>query len=244
MATEGNSTSLAPFQMPGARRILEVSPTATGIERLVEAVERAVVEDPWQVFDLSKSLIETVCKTILEDRGQTPDSKMNCQQLVAATAGVIPLAPTDHTDKAAIQDSSRKMIGGMNSMIQGLCEIRNRESSASHGRDAYMDGLGQLHAEGVARTTDSLISFLYLAHKETSKSSPGHRIHFEDHTDFNEHIDDLNEMIRIFDLKYRPSDVLFRLDIEAYRDKHEMYMIAVADEEANDESVGEPGGDS
>lgn len=242
MATVSTDTTIATFQMSGARRILEMSPAASGIERLVRAVERAVVDDPWQVFDLSKSLIETVCKTILEDRGQSPGAKMDCPQLVKTAALLVPLAPTGHTDEAGIRRSSTKMIAGMNSTIQGLCEIRNRESSASHGRDAYLDGLARLHAEVVARTTDSLISFLYLAHKESSKMSPGHRIYYDDHHEFNESIDDTHDLVRIFDLTYTPSDVLFHIDNQAYKDKLKEYSGAVID--WDDVPETEAGGDS
>jgi len=35
---------------------------------------------------------------------------------------------------------------------------------------------------------------------------------------FNDYVDELHEQVRIFDLTYRPSEVLFHVDREAYRD--------------------------
>lgn len=241
MAAVSTDTTIAPFQMAGARRMLEVAPSATGIERLTNAIERAVVDDPWQVFDLSKSLIETVCKTILRDRGQEADLRVDGPQLVKITARIVPLARSEHENAAAIDRSSQQMISGMCAMIQGICEIRNKEPGASHGRDAYIAGLGRLHAEAVARTTDSLVSFLYLAHKKDSMARPGDRIHYDDHDEFNEYLDEMNDMVEILDLTYAPSDVLFGIDKPAYKDKLTLYLSDIAEETAD---AVESGGDS
>ena len=38
------------------------------IEEHVEGIERAVVENPGLAFDLAKTLIESTCRTVLEER--------------------------------------------------------------------------------------------------------------------------------------------------------------------------------
>jgi hypothetical protein len=41
---------------------------------------------------------------------------------------------------------------------------------------------------------------------------------YEKNTTFNTYVDDLHEVISIFESEYQPSDVLFSVDLEAYRD--------------------------
>ncbi|MFN3626064.1 MAG: hypothetical protein ACK4TP_18675, partial [Hyphomicrobium sp.] len=56
-----------PFTMHGAREAM-----ANGlahIEEQVSALERAVIENPGLAFDLAKTLIESLCRRVLDDRG-------------------------------------------------------------------------------------------------------------------------------------------------------------------------------
>ena len=48
---------------------------ALHLEQQIKAIEQAVRDAPNLAFDLSRSLVETVCKTILTDRGAVPPSK-------------------------------------------------------------------------------------------------------------------------------------------------------------------------
>jgi len=41
---------------------------------------------------------------------------------------------------------------------------------------------------------------------------------FDDNEAFNSYVDEANAAVRIFDLEYRPSEVLFNCDQQAYRD--------------------------
>ena len=52
--------------------------------------------------------------------------------------------------------------------------------------------------------------------------------------DFNEWIDEQNQIVRIFTLEYKPSEVLFGIDQEAYRD-------LLTDYEAKDDTEDQTG---
>jgi len=51
-----------PFIMHGAREILEYSAGGVHIEQQVKALETALAESPNLAFDLSRSLVECVCR--------------------------------------------------------------------------------------------------------------------------------------------------------------------------------------
>jgi len=61
------------FQMIGMRTALLEGPNVESIVQQIEALEESLERVPDFAFDLSKTLVETVCKTILEDLGQAAD---------------------------------------------------------------------------------------------------------------------------------------------------------------------------
>ena len=101
--------------------------------------------------------------------------------------------------------------------VQGLCEFRNSYGMASHGRDAFSARLDLRQATLAAQAADTIVSFLYRIHRDALSQNPGARIYYEDHADFNEAFDNDNGTIRVSDLGLRPSEVLFKGDLEAYK---------------------------
>jgi hypothetical protein len=68
-----------------------------------------------------------------------------------------------------------------------------------------------------AQAADTIVGFLYRVHRQdrTPQSSP--RALYEAHTAFNESVDESQGSIRIFDVEFRPSEVLFQMEPETYR---------------------------
>jgi len=204
------------FRLQGVREIISIYPEAVRLERHIKALERALAENPSLAFDLAKSLIETICKTILKDRGVEVGSRLDAQQLVRETLRVLQLLPNNYPDSSNIAESLRKTIRGLQTTIQGLCELRNREGM-SHGQDAFSPMLETIHAILAAQAADTIASFLFKIHKSYTETDID-RIYYQDYKEFNQYIDENNELIRIFNLKYLPSEVLFYTDEKAYRD--------------------------
>ena len=88
---------------------------------------------------------------------------------------------------------------------------------ASHGRDAFSARLDLRQATLAAQAADTIVSFLYRIHRDALMQTPGTRVYYEDHADFNEAFDRDNETIRLGELALLPSRVLFHADIEAYK---------------------------
>ena len=79
-----------------------------------------------------------------------------------------------------------------------------------------MEGIQALLA---AQAADAIIGFLYRVHAADLARPISPRFDFDTNPNFNEWIDEQNEMVQILDLPpYRPSEVLFNVDQEAYRD--------------------------
>lgn len=204
------------FVMAGAREV--VGGSATHLLRQIATLEGAIVDTPALAFDLAKSLVESVCKTILADRGQEIDHTLDMPKLFRETLRYLQILPDSHAGDAPIADSLKKTMGGLQSIVAGLCELRNREGLASHGRDGYSRSLESVQAQFAARSADALIHYLLNAHRNYPNQSPKRRVQYHDNTGFNGYLDESNEKVVISGFEYLPSYVLFNVDDEAYKD--------------------------
>ena len=76
-----------------------------------------------------------------------------------------------------------------------------------------------IHATLAAQAADAIVGFLYSVHRQDLVKSRTPRLEYGDHADFNEWIDDQCAPVQILSLPpYRPSEALFYVDQEAYRD--------------------------
>ena len=158
-------SSTSRFQMVGARSAILEGPITEPIEQQIEAIENALESIPDFAFDLSKTLVESVCKTVLADIGQPADPNWNAPKLLKETANRLNLLPRNHPDPAKASESVEKTIRGMIQTIQGLCELRNNYGMASHGRDAFAARLELRQATLAAQAADTIVSFLYRIHR-------------------------------------------------------------------------------
>lgn len=211
------ATVQSPFQMVGIRAAVLDGPITEAIEQQIHAIENAMDSVPDFAFDLSKTLVESVCKTVLADIGQPADPNWDAPKLLRETTNCFTLLPPNHPDPAKARDSVEKTIRGLLQTIQGLCELRRGYGMASHGRDSLSARLDIRQATLAAQAADTIVSFLYRIHRDALSRAPGARVYYEDHTDFNEALDRDNEPIRLGQVVLLPSRVLFHTDAEAYK---------------------------
>jgi hypothetical protein len=217
---DGNeSTLVRNFQMDGARAILAASPAALHLQQQILAIEKAVSETPALAIDLAKTLVETVCKTILTDLNVAFTSNEDCHALMRQTLLQMRLFPDGHLRPAEIQGQLTKLTNNLISAVQCLSEIRNREGLASHGRDAFASSLDNLQAEFAARSADAVVRFMWAAHTAYTRAATKARMRYEEMDGFNDWIDNVvnDEPLLILNNVYKPSEVLFKVDFDAYR---------------------------
>ena len=206
-----------PFQMVGARALMLDGTIAEAIEQQIYAIENALAKVPDFAFDLSKTLVESVCKTVLADIGQPADRNWNAPKLLKETTKHLALLPRDHPHPVKARESIEKTIRGLHQTIHGLCELRNRYGMASHGRDGFSARLDVRQATLAAQAADTIVSFLYRIHRDALMKTPGERVYYADHADFNDAFDRDNEPIQLGGVILVPSRVLFYGDREAYK---------------------------
>ena len=208
-------TTNRSFVMQGTRDVM--SSGFAHMEQQVAAVEQAVQENPGLAFDLSRSLIEGACCTILTERGIPFDPRDDLPQLYRMVVQNIPLLPVGESQAVDVRRSLQKTLNGLNTSIQGICELRNQCGFASHGSSGSRPTLEWVQAWMAAETADTVVSFLYRIHRQDRTPTSSAETSYDEHPDFNELIDGSHGMLRILDAEFRPSEVLFQMEPETYR---------------------------
>lgn len=121
--------------------------------------------DPEGAITSARTLIETVCKHILDDMGVKYDDTVDLPKLYKKTADILNLAPSQHTAEVF-----KQILGSCTAIIEGLGTLRNRLSDA-HGKGKMGVKPAPRHAELAVNLSGALASYLlatWEARKETS----------------------------------------------------------------------------
>lgn len=124
----------------------------------LEAIGRDIKTDPAGAISSAKDLVETMCKLILDKRGVTygKDDLPVLYKKVSVDLGLDRRAVPDHVKGS---EAAAKTLGGLNSSVQGLSELRN-QLGRGHGRTTASPAL-ERHARLAFNTAVTLTEFLY-----------------------------------------------------------------------------------
>jgi hypothetical protein len=84
-------------------------------------------DDPEGAITLARSLLESVCKHILDDLGEDYPDDADMPKLYHLISKQLKLAPSQHAEEAF-----KRILGGCSSVVEGLGTLRNRVGDA-HG---------------------------------------------------------------------------------------------------------------
>lgn len=203
------------FRMYNARVAMVAG--LTHIEEQVRAIELAVTENPNLTFDLAKTVVESTCKTILKERKIAFDANDNLPKLFKTVVMSLPMLPVAASAEIEARRSLAQTMNGLHTALHGVCELRNLHGFASHGKEESRPPMGSIQALLAAQTADTIIGFFHRLHLQDRTQPSFPRLAYDDNVEFNDYVDEANEAVRIFDLSYQPSEVLFNVDLEAYR---------------------------
>ena len=140
------------------------------MERLVARLTRATAAaDPALMVGTAKDLVESVCKTVLEDAG-IAHANMPLPRLVRKAAGVLSLLPEDIPDQAKGKDTIRKVLNSLTQIVNGISELRNLYGTG-HGRHGRVSrAVTTRHARLVVGAASTVAIFLLDTQSERSAS--------------------------------------------------------------------------
>jgi hypothetical protein len=119
-----------------------------------KALERRK-SDPEGAITAARTLLETVCKHILDERGvKYEDKKIELPQLYYMVSNELNLSPSKHTEEVF-----KQILGGCSSIVNGLGTLRNRLGDA-HGQGKNPVHPAARHAELAVNLAGSVAIFL------------------------------------------------------------------------------------
>jgi hypothetical protein len=139
---------------------LSGSQVAQQIRRMREAIER----DPELAIGTAKEFLESLCKTILAERGVTVAKNEDFPALVKLTVKSLPIVPQGIADQAHVEKTVTILLNNLASVGHQLAEIRN-QFGTGHGKANDHVGLLKSHARLAVGSAATLGVFLYECHE-------------------------------------------------------------------------------
>ncbi len=154
----------------GAARAMAESIDADYVARQINRLESAIDQDPELAIGTGKEFVETICKTILDERKEPYDRTLEFPRLVRATIHALQLVPDDVPGHAKTSETLRHLLGRLAAISNDLAEQRN-QMGTGHGRHAAAKGPRQRHARLAVASAVALALFLFETHTEKSEPS-------------------------------------------------------------------------
>lgn len=109
--------------------------------------------DPEGAITAARTLLETVCKHILDEGGPSYEGD-DLPALYAKTATLLKIAPSQHTEQAF-----KRILGGATSVVEGLGSLRNKIGDA-HGQGKRPVKPSGRHAQLAVNMAGTMATFL------------------------------------------------------------------------------------
>lgn len=167
----------------------------------------------------TKSLIEAICKTILDERKTyqyTRSEKIN--KLVRKTMEALNIK----------QDKTiSEFTNGLIKASQTLGELRNNIDSSAHGKSLLSvdnNPIEELTLYFLINSVETLACFLIEFYEIEHPRKIEKELNYTELNNFNQFLDQKHGDIEILGAYYSLSEILFHIDKIAYKDQHQKYL--------------------
>lgn len=127
-----------------------------------KALERRSI-DPEGAITAARTLLESVCKHVLDSVSCVYDNNAELPKLYSLTAKQLNLSPSQHSEQLF-----RQILGGCQSVVEGLGAMRNRHSDA-HGKGMSGSKPSSRHAQLAVNFSGAMAMFLLQTWEERQK---------------------------------------------------------------------------
>ena len=201
--------------MKWIREHISKMPSFSYLNTHLTAIENTVETNPDLCVEVCKSLIESLCKTILTNQAIAYKGNVQFQNLVKQTLDNMFMDEYYKADKI-------ELIRRIASVSQKLSEIRNLSGFASHGQDKQHTPFDKMTAVLACKSTDMIGGFILYSYIHCT-ARPDSRIHYEDCQTFNELFDEENPL-ELGGVILSASEALYKQDYEAYKEAYYTYL--------------------
>jgi len=182
-------------------------------------IEAFLDNDFISAIENGKALIETICKTILDEQKEIYNKNETINKLVSKTLITLGIFAKGQISKFG---------SGIVTALQNLGELRNKIGDTSHGKSLYEIRKNKIEAlsAGFLINSVELIACFLIEYYEfefpTQKEKKERK--YDDFQTFNEYLDEAYGNIQVADYSYLTSEVLFVVDETAYEFEFQKYL--------------------
>ena len=141
---------------------------AKHLSEQIRRMEQSIQSDPALAIGTAKELIETCCKTILDERGKPVKGTPDIPTLTKETLKELKLVPEGVADEARGGDAIKRVLRSLGTIGNDLAELRGLYGTG-HGKHAKTGGLSARHARLAVGAASTFVMFLFDTHKEITK---------------------------------------------------------------------------
>jgi len=138
---------------------------ADGVHKVwIKALERRHT-DPEGAITSARTLLETVCKRVLDETETEYADKDDLPALYKAVATKLNIAPSQHTE-----ETFKRILGGAVSVVEGIGSLRNKIGDAhGHGKRAVRPS--ERHAQLAVNLAGTIATFIVETWNERNRSA-------------------------------------------------------------------------
>ncbi|MCL5255040.1 MAG: abortive infection family protein [Gammaproteobacteria bacterium] len=217
------------LRLPLSTRAIVGNEEAVHLIEQKERLESALLQsDAPLSLDLSKAFLETIFKTIINDRVTEANTNLDFGPLFRTVKDNL-----DFSENADINNLLGLLAG---QIVNVTGQLRNRYGAASHGDDGYhTNPIKMVEAEFIASSVDGLASCIYKKHKETLEPEVAHRLRYDDYPEFNDWLDEQFDGYNLplgngNIIQFTASQMVFQHDMEGYREMLVQYSSTEEEE--------------
>ena len=130
------------------------------LSKQIELMLKMHSENPTDAIGKAKELIESCCKTILDNKGVAWDKNWDMSKLTGETLSLLNLTPKSIADTDPVSENIKAVLGNLRGISTKLAEIRNPYGSG-HGKSASFTGLETRHAKLAVGCSITFVTFLW-----------------------------------------------------------------------------------
>lgn len=143
---------------------LEAHFTGEYMRQQIDALFASRETNPTEAIGKSKELIESCCKTILEESGKAYDKNWNLGQLVSKTMKSLDIDANEINAGLPAGGTVKRILSSLGNIAGGIAELRNPYGTG-HGKPDSYKGLTVRHAKLAVGSATTLVEYLWDAHE-------------------------------------------------------------------------------
>lgn len=147
-------------KIPTFAKSIEEKFSSKYMSEQIELMLKMKNTNPTEAIGKAKELLESCCKSILDEGNQKYETSIDISKLIKKTMQFLKVDTQSISDMHSEANIIKKILSSLNSLASGLAELRNAYGSG-HGKNFKFIGLEPRHADLAIGSSITLVNYLW-----------------------------------------------------------------------------------